>query len=40
MQNRNVVWKNGLKCAAMITINLDAQYFGKIYYPDLDVNQG
>lgn len=40
MQNRNVIWKNGLKCAAMITINLDAQYFGKIYYPDLDVNQG
>ena len=40
MDNKTILWKDNLKCAAMITINLDAQYFGKIYYPDLDVNQG
>ena len=40
MLNRKIEWKNGKKCAAMITINLDAEYFGKIYYPDMDVSRG
>lgn len=24
----------------MISVNLDAEFFGKIYYPDVDVNEG
>jgi len=40
MLNKKVTWKDGAKCAAMITINLDAQYFGKIYYPEMNVNEG
>lgn len=38
--NSKGIWPEGKTCAAMISVNLDAQYFGKIYYPDLNVNEG
>lgn len=34
------VWPKNKKYAAMISVNLDAEFFGKIYYPDVDVNEG
>ncbi len=33
-------WPEGKTCAAMLSVNLDAEYFGRIYYPDADVDQG
>lgn len=33
-------WPQGKACAAMISVNLDAEFFAKIYYPDVDVNEG
>ena len=27
-------WPQNKTCAAMISVNLDAEFFGKIYYPD------
>ena len=36
----NIKWPNGKKCAAMITVNLDAEYFGRIYYPEMDCSDG
>jgi len=40
MPIKPMVWPQGKACAAMISINLDAEYFARIYYPDLDVQQG
>jgi len=31
-------WPQNKTCAAMISVNLDAEFFGKIYYPDLNVD--
>lgn len=31
-------WPDGASCAAMITINLEAEYFAKMYYPDDDID--
>ena len=28
-------WPQNKTCAAMISVNLDAEFFGKIYYPDV-----
>lgn len=33
-------WPDGMACAAMISVNLDAEYFGRIYYPDINVEEG
>ena len=33
-------WPDGKAYAAMISVNLDAEYFGKIYYPDVNVKEG
>lgn len=34
------VWPQNKKCAVMISVNLDAEFFGKIYYPDINVDEG
>ena len=31
-------WPEGKKCAAMISVNLEAEYFAKMYYDDADVD--
>ena len=31
-----LVWPHGKVCAAMLSVNLDAEFFGRIYYPDVD----
>ena len=31
-------WPHNTNCAAMITVNLEAQYFAKMYYPDDEIN--
>jgi hypothetical protein len=33
-------WPSNKICAAMISVNLDAEFFGKIYYPDVNVDEG
>ncbi len=33
-------WPSNKTCAAMISVNLDAEFFGKIYYPDVNVDEG
>ncbi|MCI8609707.1 MAG: polysaccharide deacetylase [Firmicutes bacterium] len=38
MLKDRITWPKGKKCAAMITVNLEAQYFVKLYYPDQDIN--
>lgn len=35
-----VKWPDSKRFCAMISINLDAEFFGRIYYPDIDVTQG
>ncbi len=35
-----LVWPHGKVCAAMLSVNLDAEFFGRIYYPDVDVDSG
>lgn len=40
MAVKHIGWKYGKQYAATITINVDAQYFGKIFYPDMDVDCG
>lgn len=39
MKNRKK-WDDKYSCAMMLSFNLDAQYFGKIYYPDVNVDEG
>lgn len=34
------VWPQNKACAAMISVNLDAEFFGRIYYPDVNVDEG
>ena len=38
MLSDRIKWPEGKVCAAMITVNLEAQYFAKMYYPDEDIN--
>lgn len=35
-----IVWPQNKKCAVMLSINLDAEFFARIYYPDMDVDEG
>jgi peptidoglycan/xylan/chitin deacetylase (PgdA/CDA1 family) len=37
---QKTVWPNNKSCAALISVNLDAEFFARIYYPDADVNDG
>lgn len=38
MLKDRIKWPNGKRCAAMISINLEAEYFAKMYYPDEDID--
>ena len=40
MYAKKGIWPAGNQCAAMITVNLDAEYFIKIFHPDADVDDG
>lgn len=40
MYAKRGVWPNGKNSAAMVTVNLDAEYFIKIFYPDADIEDG
>ncbi len=40
MDTRKFVWPEGKVCAAMISVNLDAEFFGRIYYPGINVDEG
>lgn len=33
-------WPDGKKCAALISVNLDAEFYGRIFYPGVDVDTG
>ena len=35
-----ILWPNKKACALMLSVNLDAEYFGRIFYPDVNVNEG
>ena len=36
--NERYIWPEGKRCAAMISVNLDAEFYGKIFYPDTDID--
>ena len=36
--NDKIVWPGNAACAVMLSVNLDAEFFGKIFYPDTDVD--
>lgn len=40
MLTEKTIWPHNKKCAVMISVNLDAEFFAKIYYPDINVNKG
>ena len=40
MLSEKIKWPSGCSCAVMISVKFDAEFFGKIYYPDVDVNEG
>lgn len=42
MSNKRFKWPEGKKYGVVITVNLEAQYFAKMYYPDddIDLDQG
>lgn len=40
MPEKAMTWPDGKACAALISVNLDAEYFGRIYYPDADIDNG
>ena len=40
MLTDKISWPEDKKCAAMISVNLDAEFFAKIYYPDMSVIEG
>ena len=40
MRIKKAVWPEGKSCAALISVNLDAEYFGRIFYPGIDVDSG
>lgn len=40
MGEERKIWPKEKCCAAMISINLDGEYYGRIYYPNIDVSSG
>ena len=40
MRNEKAVWPEGKRCAALISVNLDAEFYGRIFYPEVDVDEG
>ncbi|NLZ66681.1 MAG: polysaccharide deacetylase [Clostridiaceae bacterium] len=42
MSKDRICWPKGKTCAVMISVNIEAEYFAKMYYPDgnIDLNSG
>ena len=40
MLSRTFLWPQGYTSAAMISVNLDAEFYGRIFYPGIDVSEG
>ena len=40
MKTERVVWPAGKACCAMISVNLDAEYFGRIFYSEISPTEG
>ena len=40
MKTEKTIWKDGAACAVMLSVNLDAEFFGRIFYPGIDVDEG
>lgn len=38
MSKDRIRWPKGKTCAVMISVNLEAEYFAKMYYPDEDID--
>lgn len=38
MSKERMCWPKGKTCAVMISVNLEAEYFAKMYYPDEDID--
>lgn len=35
-----IAWPEGKSWGLMVSVNLDAEFYGKIFYPDMDVDEG
>ena len=40
MLSKTFPWPQGYTSAAMISVNLDAEFYGRIFYPGIDVSDG
>lgn len=40
MSRGRIAWPEGKRCALMVSVNLDAEFYGRIFYPDMDVDEG
>lgn len=40
MGKSNWAWPEGKSCAVLFSVNLDAEYYGRIFYPGIDVDGG
>lgn len=40
MRINKAVWPSTKTCAAMVSVNLDAEFFGRFFYPDVNVDEG
>ena len=40
MNEYSKIWPEGKKCAVMLSVNLDAEFYGRIYYPGINVDEG
>lgn len=34
------IWPEGKTCALMVSVNLDAEFYGRIFYPGINVDEG
>ena len=40
MVSKAFSWPRGKKCAALVSVNLDAEFYGRIFYPGVNVDEG
>ena len=40
MSDHTKIWPEGKSCGVMVSVNLDAEFYGRIFYPDVDVDDG
>ena len=40
MSDHTKIWPEGKSCGVMVSVNLDAEFYGRIFYPDVDVDVG